>query len=84
MRPRAKGLAGVRVILDAGHGGRDVGATYDDVWESNYVYDVMCRLKHILEKKSGATVVGDDEVEAGRLRRFPTTTSSKRRRTTSS
>jgi N-acetylmuramoyl-L-alanine amidase len=56
VRPRAKGLAGVRVILDAGHGGRDVGATYDDVWESNYVYDVMCRLKHILEKKSGATV----------------------------
>jgi len=56
VRPRAKGLAGVRVILDAGHGGRDVGATIDDVWESNYVYDVMCRLKHILEKKSGATV----------------------------
>jgi N-acetylmuramoyl-L-alanine amidase len=56
VRPRAKGLAGVHVILDAGHGGRDVGATYDDVWESNYVYDVMCRLKHILEKKSGATV----------------------------
>jgi N-acetylmuramoyl-L-alanine amidase len=56
VRPHAKGLAGVRVILDAGHGGRDVGATIDDVWESNYVYDVMCRLKHILEKKSGATV----------------------------
>ena len=56
VRPRAKGLAGVRVILDAGHGGRDAGATYDDVWESNYVYDVMCRLKRILEKKSGATV----------------------------
>jgi N-acetylmuramoyl-L-alanine amidase len=56
VRPRAKGLSGVRVILDAGHGGRDVGATYDDVWESNYVYDVMCRLKRILEKKSGATV----------------------------
>jgi N-acetylmuramoyl-L-alanine amidase len=56
VRPRAKGLAGVRVILDAGHGGRDAGATYDDVWESNYVYDVMCRLKRLLEKKSGATV----------------------------
>jgi N-acetylmuramoyl-L-alanine amidase len=56
VRARAKGLAGVRVILDAGHGGRDVGATHDGVWESNYVYDVMCRLKRILEKKSGATV----------------------------
>ncbi len=56
VRPRAKGLAGVRVILDAGHGGRDVGATHDGVWESNYVYDVMCRLKRVLEKKSGAAV----------------------------
>ncbi|MEA2235569.1 MAG: hypothetical protein QOC81_293 [Thermoanaerobaculia bacterium] len=56
VRPRAKGLAGVRVILDAGHGGRDAGATLDGVWESSYVYDVMCRLKRILEKKSGATV----------------------------
>jgi N-acetylmuramoyl-L-alanine amidase len=56
VHPRAKGLAGLRIILDAGHGGRDVGATVDDVWESNYVYDVMCRLKRVLEKKSGATV----------------------------
>jgi N-acetylmuramoyl-L-alanine amidase len=56
VHPRAKGLAGVRVILDAGHGGRDAGATHDGVWESRYVYDVMCRLKRILEKKSGATV----------------------------
>ncbi len=56
VRPRAKGLAGVRVILDAGHGGRDAGTTHDGVWESSYVYDVMCRLKRILEKKSEATV----------------------------
>ena len=65
VRPRAKGLAGVRVILDAGHGGRDVGATYDDVWESNYVYDVMCRLKRILEKKSGATVAATTKSKQG-------------------
>ncbi|MEA2336478.1 MAG: hypothetical protein QOE82_485 [Thermoanaerobaculia bacterium] len=65
VRPRAKGLAGVRVILDAGHGGRDVGATYDDVWESNYVYDVMCRLKKLLEKKSGATVAATTKSKQG-------------------
>src|SRR5262249_43717326 len=47
---------GVRVILDAGHGGRDAGATHEDVWESTYVYDVMCRLKKLLEKKSAAAV----------------------------
>ena len=55
-RARASGLSGVRVILDAGHGGRDAGATHDDVWEATYVYDVMCRLKKLLEKKSAAAV----------------------------
>jgi N-acetylmuramoyl-L-alanine amidase len=56
-RARAAGLSGVRVILDAGHGGRDVGTAHDGIIESSYVYDVMCRLKQILEKKSAATVV---------------------------
>ncbi|HJW94508.1 MAG TPA: N-acetylmuramoyl-L-alanine amidase [Thermoanaerobaculia bacterium] len=56
-RTRAKGLSGVRVILDAGHGGRDSGTEHDGVYESTYVYDVMCRLKRIIEKKSGATVL---------------------------
>ena len=55
-RTRAKGLHGVHVILDAGHGGTDPGATYDDVSESTYVYDVMNRLKTVLEKKTAAKV----------------------------
>lgn len=55
-RTKVKNLAGVTVILDAGHGGRDVGMAYDDVYEATYVYDVMCRLKRVLEKKSGAKV----------------------------
>jgi len=55
-RVRARNLAGVRVILDAGHGGRDVGAIHDDVAEASYVYDVMCRLKRIIEKRSAAAV----------------------------
>jgi N-acetylmuramoyl-L-alanine amidase len=55
-RTRAKGLAGVQVIIDSGHGGRDVGTEHEDVWESTYVYDVACRLKRILEKQSGAKV----------------------------
>ena len=55
-RARAKGLSGIEIILDAGHGGRDSGAIHDDVWESSYVYDVMCRLKRILEKRSAAKV----------------------------
>jgi len=56
VRTRARNLAGVTVIIDAGHGGRDVGTIHDDVAESRYVYDVACRLKRILEKKSGAKV----------------------------
>lgn len=55
-RTRATGLSGVRIVLDAGHGGRDVGTEHEDVWESTYVYDVACRLKRILEKQSDATV----------------------------
>lgn len=55
-RTRASGLSGVHIILDAGHGGRDVGTEHDDVWESTYVYDVACRLKALLEKKSAAKV----------------------------
>ncbi len=55
-RVEARGLGGVQVIIDAGHGGRDVGTTHDGVYESDYVYDVACRLKHILEKKSAAKV----------------------------
>lgn len=53
---RARNLAGVHVILDAGHGGRDVGTSHDGVYESSYVYDVMCRLKRLMEKRSDATV----------------------------
>ena len=55
-RTRARNLDGVHIILDAGHGGRDVGTIHDGVTESTYVYDVMCRLKRLLEKKSAATV----------------------------
>jgi N-acetylmuramoyl-L-alanine amidase len=53
---RARNLTGVQVILDAGHGGRDVGTAHDGVFESTYVYDVMCRLKQLIEKKSAAKV----------------------------
>lgn len=55
-RTRARNLDGVQVILDAGHGGRDVGTIHDGVAESSYVYDVMCRLKKLLEKKTSAVV----------------------------
>jgi N-acetylmuramoyl-L-alanine amidase len=55
-RTRARNLAGVHVILDAGHGGSDPGATLGDVYESTYVYDITSRLQKLLEKKSAARV----------------------------
>ena len=51
-----RGLSGVLVILDPGHGGRDMGTAHNGVWEHDYVYDVTCRLKHKLERSTSATV----------------------------
>ncbi len=53
----ARGLSGVRVILDAGHGGRDTGTLHGSVWESTYVYDVACRLRKMLTERTRAEVL---------------------------
>lgn len=54
---RAAGLEGITVVLDAGHGGVDVGASIDGAWESLYVYDVMLRLRRLLLERTLARVV---------------------------
>jgi len=55
--PSSKPLAGVVVILDAGHGGVDTGARgRDGVYEDEVVYDIMCRAKRMLEEETAATV----------------------------
>lgn len=53
---RADRLEGVTVVLDAGHGGRDVGASMRGVWESIYVYDIMLRVRRLLETMTVAQV----------------------------
>ena len=53
----ARGLAGIRVILDAGHGGRDTGTLHGGLWEATYVYDVTCRLRKILAERTRAEVL---------------------------
>ena len=50
-------LRGVTVILDAGHGGQDVGADWKGTWESLYVYDIMVRVKELLESSTAARVI---------------------------
>lgn len=64
-RVRTADLSGVTVILDAGHGGEDPGASFAGVWESLYVYDIQLRVKRLLEAHTAARVVvttqdGDD------------------------
>ncbi len=54
---KARGLAGVRVVIDAGHGGRDTGTLHHGVWESTYVYDVASRLRKVLLETTRAEVV---------------------------
>lgn len=53
---RTANLDGIHVILDAGHGGADTGAIAHGVWEATYVYDVMERVKRVLERETRATV----------------------------
>jgi N-acetylmuramoyl-L-alanine amidase len=54
---RAKGLAGVRIVLDAGHGGRDTGTIHHGIWEATYVYDVAARLRKLLQERTQADIV---------------------------
>ena len=54
----AKGLKGVLIVLDPGHGGRDKGASYPKagLYEDELTYDIVCRLKKLLETKTQAKV----------------------------
>jgi N-acetylmuramoyl-L-alanine amidase len=54
---RSRDLEGVAVILDAGHGGRDTGASHNGVQEHDYVYDILCRVKAVLEGRTRAKVL---------------------------
>jgi len=49
-------LAGVHVILDAGHGGSDSGAIKSRVYEDEHAYDVMVRVRNLLLEKTAAEV----------------------------
>ncbi|HJV21153.1 MAG TPA: N-acetylmuramoyl-L-alanine amidase [Holophagaceae bacterium] len=49
-------LGGVRIVLDAGHGGVDNGAMANDLWEADFVYDIMIRVRRLLEQETEASV----------------------------
>jgi N-acetylmuramoyl-L-alanine amidase len=56
-RVRAADLSGVTFVLDAGHGGRDIGAAVAGVEEARYVYDLACRVEALLREHTKARVV---------------------------
>ncbi len=56
---RSRDLEGVVVVLDPGHGGRDMGspaAAAYGLYEDELNYDVMCRVKLLLETRTRAKV----------------------------
>lgn len=53
---RTRRLAGITVILDAGHGGQDPGTISKGVWESTYAYDIVLRIRDVLESSTAAKV----------------------------
>lgn len=57
-RVTSRGLDGIVVVLDPGHGGRDQGAANQKrrLFEDELNYDIVCRAKRILEKTTCAKV----------------------------
>jgi N-acetylmuramoyl-L-alanine amidase len=55
-RVRADDLAGVTLVLDAGHGGRDTGAQVEGLDEARYVHDLACRVQRLVETHTRAKV----------------------------
>lgn len=53
----AQNNAKFRVVLDAGHGGNDFGATYHGYVEKNNALNVVLKVGKILEKETGVQVI---------------------------
>ena len=70
-RVRAAGLSGVTFVIDAGHGGRDIGAAVGGVDEARHVYDIACRVEALLRDHTRADVLMTVEGKTSCRRRAP-------------
>ena len=57
LKATARDLHGVTIVLDAGHGGDDVGARRNGVHEDDHVFDIVCRIKELAERTTDAKVM---------------------------
>ncbi|GMW01072.1 MAG: hypothetical protein AMXMBFR84_22090 [Candidatus Hydrogenedentota bacterium] len=75
---QSRGLEGVVVVLDPGHGGKDIGtpaASKLGLYEDEIAYDIVCRIKKILEETTHAKVYvsmldADNGYESNDVNRF--------------
>ncbi len=51
-----RGLQGIAIILDAGHGGSDQGTHHGNLFEDELNYDIVVRIKKLLESTTQARV----------------------------
>ena len=68
----------IRIILDAGHGGRDVGSSYDGMYEKDINYEVARDLQELLERMGAEVILsGNEDTFVGEYERIKEANSKK-------
>ena len=63
-----KGLEGKKIYLDAGHGGKDPGAYYKDIYEEDINLKIVLKLKDKIESMGGIVyLTRDDDYDLSNL-----------------
>lgn len=57
---KQKTLSNVTIILDAGHGGKDAGTSYKDIYEKDINLNIVKVLKETLEKNNANVIITRD------------------------
>jgi len=57
---KQKKLSNITIILDAGHGGKDAGTSYKDLYEKDINLKIVKKLKEILETQNANVILTRD------------------------